>query len=117
MNLYDKWFPTGTRFHFWVKNIDKQDVYAISGDWYSYAANDTYRDYYYLEERDINLAMFVTNTNESYQEAVYNLVITQMLTQFHLGDNLFLTKYYSTWTDGLQVSDVVCYTYATHQRR
>lgn len=113
MNLYDKWFPTGTRFHFWVKNIDKQDVYAISGDWYSYAANDTYRDYYYLEERDINLAMFVTNTNESYQEAVYNLVITQMLTQFHLGDNLFLTKYYSTWTDGLQVSDVVCYTYAT----
>lgn len=113
MNLYDKWFVKGTTFHFWVKNIDKQDVYAISGDWYSLAANDTYRDYYYLEEKDINLAMFVTNTNESYQEAVYNLIITQMLSQYRLGIDIFLTKYYSTWTDGLKVSDVVCYTYAT----
>jgi hypothetical protein len=113
MTLYDKWFMQGTTFHFWVKNIDKQDVYAVSGDWYSYAANDTYRDYYYLEEEDINLAMFVTNTNETYQEDVFNLIITQMLPHLTIGYNIFLTKFYSTWTDGLKVSNVVCYTYAT----
>jgi len=113
MTFRDKKFIQGTKFHFWVKDIDKYDVLPIRGDWYSYAANDTQKDFYYLEERDFNLQMFITNTNETYQELVFNLTITQWLTSLKLGIDINLTKYYGIWVNGLQVSDTVCYTYAT----
>ncbi|MHA1393883.1 MAG: hypothetical protein ACTSRZ_10295, partial [Promethearchaeota archaeon] len=113
MTFRDKKFVQGTRFHFWIKDIDKTDVLPVRGDWYSYAVNDTQKDFYYLEERDFNLQMFVTNINETYQEQVFNLTITQWLTSLELGKDINLTKYYSTWVNGFDVSDTVCYTYAT----
>lgn len=114
MTYRNKQFVAGTKFHFWLQDVDKNDVIPVRGDWYSYAANNSARDYYYLEEEDLDLTMFVTNKNETYQELVYNLTITNMLSDLTLGTDLKLTKYYSTWRGGMSdVKNTVCYTYAT----
>lgn len=114
MTYRNKKFIAGTKFHFWLQDVDIKDVLPVRGDWYSYAANTSARAYYYLEEDDLDLTMFVTNKNETYQELVYNLTITKLLPDYTLGSDLSLTKYYSTWNDEWnKVRSVVCYTYAT----
>ncbi|MHA1820917.1 MAG: hypothetical protein ACTSVC_10625 [Promethearchaeota archaeon] len=111
MEFRGKYFEQGTIFHFWIKNIDNTDVFPVRGDFYSYPANITTRDYYLLEERDINLVPFVTTTNLTYQEACVDLYIKQLLPDYELGKSLNKTVYNSTWNDGSEVRKVVCYTY------
>jgi hypothetical protein len=106
-------YGMGSVFHFWIKNIDCQDVLPVRGDFYAKSTESNVPGQYFLGEEDTMIVPFVTNRNETYQAECFELYTQQLLAET-APVTYTSNKYYSTWNDGVTVRDVVCYNYHTN---
>ncbi|MCP4762561.1 MAG: hypothetical protein GY870_12345, partial [archaeon] len=125
-NMYE----AGTIFSFIPTIIDNRDIFSVQGAFWA-KGSDTDDDWDEINPiSPISLVPYITNNNVTYQEAVFDLYTKQILNERNPNRYVFTHQellrdtskiyiesgsgYSGTWTQGLVVRNVICYTYSEY---